>query len=256
MNRPLVSILIPTFNRANYVMRAIESARAQTYRNTEIVVYDDGSTDGSAKLLRHSKGIRFYHRSQNRGVGNARNRLIGMARGEYACWLDSDDLSNRWRVELLMRTIGLYDVPFVRSAMTLFPANQPTEFSKEKPFYAPRRQFSCATILFRTALARQVRYHTDLLLGEDALWEKDFILKHDTGVMLPLTLYHVGRGRALQRLSQANRHGQAKEFDRSLRARDKAILKTIAAIKAAGKDHRRFLERVPRETCDRWVKEL
>ncbi len=256
MARPLVSILIPTFNRAGYVLRAIESAQAQTYRNIEIVVYDDGSTDGSPKILRQCRGITVHRRKKNRGVGNARNRFIAMARGEYSCWLDSDDLANRWRVQLLLRTIQEYQVPFVRSAITIFSGNQPTDMWKEKPYYAPRRQFSCATILFRTALARHVPYRTDLLLGEDALWEKDFILKHDTGVMLPLTLYHVGRGKGLKRLSQANRHGQAEEFSRSLRTRDTAILKTIAAIRAAGKDHRRFLQRVPRETCDRWVEEL
>ncbi|KKN51273.1 hypothetical protein LCGC14_0624340 [marine sediment metagenome] len=256
MKGPLVSILIPTFNRAAYVLRAIRSAQAQTYQNIEIIVYDDGSIDDTSKMLRQHRGITVHRRKTNRGVGNARNRLIAMARGEYSCWLDSDDLANRWRVQLLLRTIQKYDVPFVRSAITIFSGGKMPDVWEEKPYYAPRRQFSCATIMFRTNLARQVPYRTDLLLGEDALWEKDFILKHDTGVMVPLTLYHVGRGKGLKRLSQANRHGQAEEFSRSLRARDKAILKTIAAIRATGKDHRRFLQRVPQELCEKWVGEL
>jgi glycosyltransferase involved in cell wall biosynthesis len=87
-----VSALIPTYNRREYVQRAIESVRAQTKPVDEILVVDDGSTDGTADFIqgRYGDQVRLV-RQENAGVSGARLRAIRAARGEWIAFLDSDD---------------------------------------------------------------------------------------------------------------------------------------------------------------------
>jgi glycosyltransferase involved in cell wall biosynthesis len=91
---PLVTVIIPTYNRAQLVLRAIDSVAAQTYAPIEIVVVDDGSTDDTMSLLaeRARVGkIRIVTHAANRGVTAAKNTGLDAARGDYAAILDSDD---------------------------------------------------------------------------------------------------------------------------------------------------------------------
>jgi len=88
---PLVSVIIPTYNRYACVGRAIESVLSQTYAPYEIIVVDDGSTDSTMRLLEtYADRIRVIHQN-NRGVSAARNTGIRTARGDYIALLDSDD---------------------------------------------------------------------------------------------------------------------------------------------------------------------
>jgi glycosyltransferase involved in cell wall biosynthesis len=96
---PKVSVIIPTYNRAAKVRNAIDSVLAQTFTDHEIIVADDGSSDGTGKVLEEIYGdrIRYYFQT-NQGVSVARNRGIAEARGEWVAFLDSDDL---WEKEKL-----------------------------------------------------------------------------------------------------------------------------------------------------------
>ena len=88
----LVSVIIPTYNRADLVGEAIESALRQTYPACEVIVVDDGSTDETpAVLARYGDAIRRV-RTANRGCAAARNTGVGLARGDYLAFVDSDDL--------------------------------------------------------------------------------------------------------------------------------------------------------------------
>ena len=90
MANPLVSVIIPTFNRSALLAAAIDSVRAQTYAPIEIIVVDDGCTDDTSKVLRRSgPGIRAV-RQDNAGPAAARNRGLAHARGEIIMFLDSD----------------------------------------------------------------------------------------------------------------------------------------------------------------------
>jgi glycosyltransferase involved in cell wall biosynthesis len=89
---PLVSVIIPTFNHADYVGQAIESVLQQSYPHVEIIVIDDGSTDGTADILqRFAERIRCIRQS-NRGLSAARNAGLQLARGDLIGLLDADDL--------------------------------------------------------------------------------------------------------------------------------------------------------------------
>lgn len=92
MNSKLVSIIIPAYNAEKYVGRAIKSALAQTYKDIEIIVVDDGSTDGTAQIVKSFQDARVrYIYQQNQNVGAARNHGIRESRGVYITFLDADD---------------------------------------------------------------------------------------------------------------------------------------------------------------------
>ncbi len=100
---PLVSVIIPTNNRAAYVCEAIESALGQTYSPTEVIVVDDGSTDETREVVAEKFGAKLSLLVQERkGPSAARNRGIAQAKGEYIAFLDSDDL---WLPEKIVSQI-------------------------------------------------------------------------------------------------------------------------------------------------------
>ncbi len=102
--QPLVSVIVPTFNRAALVARAIDSVLAQTYERFELLVVDDASTDDTADVIAACGDARVRHLRQdrNRGVAAARNRGFREARGELLALLDSDD---EWRADKLARQV-------------------------------------------------------------------------------------------------------------------------------------------------------
>lgn len=92
-NRALVSIIIPTYNNANIICRAVDSCINQTYKNIEIIVIDDGSTDNTKDVLsKYNKDERFkYIYQENQERSAARNHGLDVAKAEYIQFLDSDD---------------------------------------------------------------------------------------------------------------------------------------------------------------------
>ncbi len=103
-NKPLVSIVIPTYNRKGYVCEAIESCLAQTYQNCEVIVIDDGSVDGTGDHLQKKYGDRIrFIRQENQGPAIARNRGIWAASGEYIHFLDADDQLYPNKIETCLR---------------------------------------------------------------------------------------------------------------------------------------------------------
>ena len=88
-----VSAIIPTYNRANIVIRAIQSVLNQTYQNFELLVIDDGSQDNTEEIVTgiHDNRIKYIRHEKNKGVAAARNTGIEAAKGEFIAFLDSDD---------------------------------------------------------------------------------------------------------------------------------------------------------------------
>lgn len=99
---PLVSVIIPVYNREKTIKRAIESVLNQTYKNIEIVVIDDCSTDNTSEILHqyiNDIRVKIYYQEENVGANRARNRGIGVAQGEYIAFQDSDDEWLPWKLE-------------------------------------------------------------------------------------------------------------------------------------------------------------
>ena len=130
MNNPKVSIVIPVYNGQDFLGEAIDSALAQTYKNVEILVINDGSDDdGATERVAMSYGdkVRYYHK-QNGGVASALNRAIAEMTGDYFSWLSHDDLYTKDKVEKeinALSRIGREDV-VIYSDYTVF-TNDPED---------------------------------------------------------------------------------------------------------------------------------
>jgi glycosyltransferase involved in cell wall biosynthesis len=104
---PAVSVVVPLFNKAPYVKRCVDSILGQTLRDFELIVVEDGSTDGGAAIVRAYDDSRMTVIAQaNAGPGAARNRGVREARAEYVAFLDADD---EWRPTYLERGVGRLD---------------------------------------------------------------------------------------------------------------------------------------------------
>lgn len=105
---PKVSVIIPTFNRAELLRSAIKSAINQTFQDIEIIVSDDGSTDHTKEVVESykDKRIKYIQNKGNKGVASARNKAILKSEGEYIAFLDSDD---EWLPDKLQKQVKVLD---------------------------------------------------------------------------------------------------------------------------------------------------
>ncbi|MFK7777461.1 MAG: glycosyltransferase [Gimesia sp.] len=112
---PKVSILIPCYNAERWVAQAIQSALDQTYGEKEVIVVDDGSTDGSLEIIKSFDDKICWETGPNRGGNVARNRLLELATGEWLQYLDADDYLRPEKIERQLEQIA-DDVDVVYSA--------------------------------------------------------------------------------------------------------------------------------------------
>lgn len=109
----LITVIVPVYNILDWLARCVHSITAQTYRHLEILLVDDGSTDGTGelcdRLAAEDDRIRVYHK-ENGGSSSARNLALEKARGEYVGFVDSDDYIGPFMYERLMRAIQQFQV--------------------------------------------------------------------------------------------------------------------------------------------------
>lgn len=102
-----VSVIIPAHNAEKFLAEAVSSVRAQTWSGeVEIVVCDDGSTDGTADIVRSLEGVILVSHQQSRGISAARNRAVQESSGDHIAFLDADDL---WRPTKLEQQLAVLD---------------------------------------------------------------------------------------------------------------------------------------------------
>lgn len=119
MNKSLVSIITPTYNSASFITETILSVQNQTYKNWEMIIVDDCSTDKTASIIKHcilnDKRISFFQSQKNSGAGIARGIALSKAKGNYIAFLDSDDLWKPLKLEKQLQFLQQNDIPFTFS---------------------------------------------------------------------------------------------------------------------------------------------
>jgi glycosyltransferase involved in cell wall biosynthesis len=178
---PAVSVIIPAFNRAWCLGETLQSVLDQTFKNFEMIVVDDGSTDGTATLLRQFPQVRVHRWEDNRGVSAARNQGIAMARGEWICFLDSDD---RWLGTKLQVQVDWMqahpecpacytDEIWIRNGVRVNPKNKHRKYSGDIFRQClPLCIISPSSIMMRASVLEEIGgFDTDLAACEDYdLW--------------------------------------------------------------------------------------
>lgn len=158
-----VSVIIPTYNRAELIIETIQSVLDQTFDDFEIIVVDDGSTDNTKQVVDGFKDSRIkYIYQENRGVANARNNGIKASSGEYIAFLDSDDMWLPENLELKVKMLDSHpDVALVSSDCYLIDDDTGAtvhRFWDKRPYDhlleqvgGPRQPLALATLLTPTA---------------------------------------------------------------------------------------------------------
>lgn len=126
----LVSVIIPTFNCADFIGITLDSVIAQTYQNWEIIIVDDGSTDNTCDVVNSyiakESRIKYYKMNKNSGAALARNKAVELARGKYIAFLDSDDV---WFPNKLTKQIN-----FMKENNYLFTCTSYTKIDEQGKF--------------------------------------------------------------------------------------------------------------------------
>lgn len=116
--KPVVSIIVPVYNAEKYLKRCVDSILRQDYRDFELLLMDDGSSDGSAEICdgyeRADSRVRVIHK-ENTGVSDTRNQALDQAQGKFIQFLDSDDWIVPEATRLLVRSMEEYDCDMVIS---------------------------------------------------------------------------------------------------------------------------------------------
>ena len=115
-DNPLVSIVVPIYNVRNYLQQCLDSVLGQTYQNMEILLIDDGSTDGSNRICdeyeKQDSRVRVFH-TENRGLASARNQGMKYANGAYYAFIDSDDWIELHTIATLVKAAQEFDADVV-----------------------------------------------------------------------------------------------------------------------------------------------
>ena len=135
---PLISILVANYNNSRYLKRCINSCLKQTYKNFEIIVFDDASTDNSIKELKKFKHIKYLvNKKKKTGVPsydsiNSYKRIFNISKGEIICFLDSDDFFVREKLKIVANY-------FYNNPQAQYIQYFPIKFSKLKKFYIKKK---------------------------------------------------------------------------------------------------------------------
>lgn len=170
MNEKLVSIIIPVYNVKDFLVDCLDSVINQSYKNLDIILVDDGSTDGSGiiceEYARQDKRIRVIHQV-NQGLSAARNSGIEIMRGEYVYFIDSDDYIAKDTIEVLFNTIKKYDAEIAISHIARFSGCKPV-FVK-RPY--ENRLVECETALEKMLLNDCIGHEAWGKLFKTNLWQ-------------------------------------------------------------------------------------
>ena len=192
-NTPLVSIIIPTFNRANLLPETLDSVLAQNYQNWECIVVDDGSTDSTdflmEKYIAKDSRFQYHHRPKNRMSGGnaARNYGFELSKGEYIQWFDSDDimLPNYlgFRVEQFLDNIDLVICTgnIIDNTNTILRTfNLPVKVNLYKDYALWQLEIYTPSVLFRRTYLSNDLFDENIHRGQETEFFTRFFFNNKT----------------------------------------------------------------------------
>lgn len=203
-NMPLVSIIVPIYNCAQYIQACLNSLVYQTYQKLEIIIIDDGSTDSSCELIKANYSsdsrVRYIYK-QNEGVSKARNVGIQAACGEYITFVDGDDVVSHDFIKEALEIITVNSLDFVQGYTKHFRSDSDLAFGSHSThdieifdgdltllekkvlsngIVGNRLLDSCLTSavwckVFKANIVKQASFQENLTIGEDTVFDLDII---------------------------------------------------------------------------------
>ena len=204
----LVSIIIPIYNAEEHLTETLESVRNQTYQNIEVLLVDDGSTDGSGAICDKyaAEDMRFcvYH-IKNGGSSNARNYALDRIKGNYVMFVDSDDLVKANYVQIMLYVALKTDRSIItcdhingkNNSVDAFidsiDVHDPEYEIIALPDYLPLNHYTHMEVwaaLYKAQLVEDIRFSSDISVGEDTLFFYQSLKKSGEAVFINICLYY------------------------------------------------------------------
>jgi glycosyltransferase involved in cell wall biosynthesis len=215
---PTISVIVPIYNREAYLAEAIASILNQSFPPKEVIVIDDGSSDGGGEIAKSFPAVR-YHYQTNQGVGAARNQGVRLATGDFLAFLDSDDL---WSLDKLERQLTAFTqnthLDAVFGQVRQFFSPDLDEETKQKT-QIPREVmpgYHVGTMLIRReAFFRVGWFETEFKQGEFISW---YLRSLDAGLQIAMLPEIVMERRIHQTNQGRNPEVDRREYARILKA--------------------------------------
>ena len=175
MNDIKVSIIIPVFNTEKYLKQCFDSVINQTFKDVEIIVVNDGSTDNSVNIIKEYQQkdprIVFVDFQEHKGVSDAKNEGIEIAKGKYITFIDSDDWVSKDYIKVLHDNITKYNYDIVATNMFFFTKNKCIK--NQMPYFCYKDDFSKDT---NKAKLLNLNFIWNMVAK---IYKKDFIIKNN-----------------------------------------------------------------------------
>ena len=201
----LVTIIIPIYNAEKYLSKTLESVLNQTYKNLEIILINDGSTDNSkeicTKFANEDKRIIFIDK-ENGGPSEARNKGLEISKGEYIAFVDSDDYLELNYIERLLETLKDKGVQCVLCGYNRVYDQKAEKIVREESIYLNKEEFLSSILTVQGGLGftwgklwkreeiQNIRFNKDIKIGEDALFCMEACKNIDKVFILNEALYN------------------------------------------------------------------
>lgn len=213
----MISVIIPVFNCEKYIAKSVSSVFEQDYRDIELIVVDDGSTDSTPQRLselqeKYSERRFYIISTANNGVSAARNVGLSQAKGEYVTFLDADDWLDKGAISFIYNLVQKYPNKLVSTNLAFVNENEasqekdilsqtdaifPVILEKKEALYLIKDekfhlQTACSK-LFRVNLlrSREILFDEDIAFGEDGLFVFRYLLEVEGVVFFDACVYNV-----------------------------------------------------------------
>lgn len=200
-----ISVIVPVYNGQEYLRGSLDSLVASTHNNLEIILIDNGSTDGSGRICdeyaKNDERITVLH-TENRGVSAARNAGLEIATGDYIGFLDSDDTIEPDTYEYLLEAAVNNNAEVVQCGVFKeFTDKTQVVNSPKSPIVAESERdmkaefwshfaFSVWSKIYKSQVVRDIRFDTAYVIGEDLRYNFEALVKSRKTLLLPCPKYH------------------------------------------------------------------
>lgn len=171
--KELISVIVPVYNGDRFISKTIDSVITQSYKNIEIIVVDDGSTDKSVDIVKSYKNIQYIYQD-NKGPSSARNTGISSSKGTYIAFLDCDDVWYNEKLSMqeeFLRNNPKIGFVFAHRKMIIEEGIPKPPWYREHLFEKPSPILTASALLARRSAFEAVGgYNTDFRFGENAEW--------------------------------------------------------------------------------------